>query len=295
MKILVTGSRGQVGKATIFMGDKYGFNMIGYSKENLDITSKKNINEVFDFEKPDLVINAAAYTNVDHAEKEMDKAFEINEKAALFLSQICASSNIPLFHISTDYVFDGKLNRSYTEIDSVCPINIYGRSKELGEKIIRKNIEKHIILRTSWVFSRDGNNFVKKMMSMVGKKDEINVIEDQIGGPTSADGIAEALLKIADQYKNNNQIIWGTYNFSGNPNISWYDFANQIFKTALSLKLIKKTPIIIPTKSFDYPTLAQRPANSRLDCTKIYKNFGITTDDWKARLSEYLNNKIGYV
>lgn len=295
MKILVTGCRGQVGKATIVMGAKHGFNMIGYSKENLDITSKKNINDVFNFEKPDLVINAAAYTNVDNAEKEIDKTFKINEKGTLFLSQICSTFNIPLFHISTDYVFDGKLNKPYSEIDNVCPINVYGKSKESGEKIIRKNIKQHIILRTSWVFSSDGNNFVNTMMSMVGKKDEINIVEDQFGGPTSANGIAETLLQIANQYKNNNQIIWGTYNFSGNPNISWYDFANQIFITALSLKLIKKIPIIKPIKSFAYPTLAKRPANSRLDCTKIYKNFGITADDWRVRLNECLNNKIDYV
>ena len=289
MKIIVTGSRGQVGKAIFVRGAKYGFNMVGYSKEDLDITSKKNINDVFNFEKPDLVINAAAYTNVDHAEKEIDKAFKVNEKALFFLSQICSTFNVPLLHISTDYVFDGKLNKLYTETDNVCPINVYGCSKELGEKVIRKNIEQHIILRTSWVFSRDGNNFVNKIISKADKKNEISVIEDQMGGPTSADGIAEALLKIANQYKTNNQIIWGTYNFSGNPNTSWYDFAKEIFKTALSLKLIKTIPIIKPIKSFAYPTIAQRPANSRLDCTKIYKNFGIIPDNWKNRLSEYLN------
>jgi len=289
MKILVTGCDGQIGKTLINSGVKYGFKMVGYSKENLNITSKKIINDVFNLEKPDLVINAAAYTKVDNAEKEIEKAFDVNEKGTLFLSQVCTSFNIPFFHISTDYVFDGKLDKPYTETDNVNPLNVYGISKESGEKIIRKNIEQHIILRTSWVFSPEKNNFVSTMMRMAVEKDEISVVADQFGGPTSADGIAETLLTIAYKYKNKSKIIWGTYNFSGYPNISWYEFANEIFKTAFALKLIKKIPITKPIKSFDYPTLAKRPENSRLDCTKIYKNFEITEDDWKVRLIEYLN------
>ena len=294
MKILVTGSRGQVGKAMIVTGVKHGLDMIGYSKENLDITSNKNIKDVFNFEKPDIIVNTAAYTNVDRAEKETKQAFDVNEKGVFFLSQICSAFKIPLIHISTDYVFDGKSNKPYTELNKTCPINIYGKSKESGEKAIRENIKQHIILRTSWVFSPDGNNFVNTMMSMVDKKKNINVVDDQFGGPTSVDGISEAILSIVNRYKNNSKVVWGTYNFSGNPNISRYDFANQIFRIALSLKLSKKIPTIKPVKSLSYPTFAQRPANSQLDCAKIYKNFGINTDDWKSQLTKYLSNRLKY-
>ena len=292
MKILVTGSRGQVGKAMIVIGVKYGLDMIGYSKENLDITSNKNIKDVFNFEKPDIIVNTAAYTNVDRAEKETKQAFDVNEKGVFFLSQICSAFKIPLFHISTDYVFDGKSNKPYTELNKTMPINIYGKSKESGEKAIRENIKEHIILRTSWVFSQDGNNFVNTMLNMVDKKNEINVVDDQFGGPTSADGIAEAILSIVNRYKNNSKIVWGTYNFSGNPNISRCDFANQIFKIALTSKLAKKIPNVKAIKSISYPTFVQRPANSRLDCAKIYKNFGIITDDWKSQLTKYFNNRL---
>ena len=289
MKILVTGCRGQIGKALVISGAKYGFEMVGYSKENLNITSKQIISDVFSIEKPDLVINAAAYTQVDNAEKEIEKVFDVNEKGVLLLSQICSSLNIPFFHISTDYVFDGKLDKPYSETDNVNPINVYGRSKESGEKIIRKNISQHIILRTSWVFSSQKNNFVSTMMRMAIENNQISVVADQFGSPTSADGIADALLTIAYKYKNKIKIIWGTYNFSGYPSISWYEFADEIFKTAFALRLVKKIPTIKPIKSFDYPTLAKRPVNSRLDCTKIYKNFEIIQDDWKSRLTAYLN------
>jgi dTDP-4-dehydrorhamnose reductase len=288
MKILVTGSRGQLGKVIISHGTKNDFRMVGYPKEHLDITSKKNIKDIFSFEEPDIVINAAAFTNVEKAEKEIHKAFRINEKGLTFLSQNCSNFNIPLFHISTDYVFDGKLNRPYTEMDSVCPINVYGRSKASGEKIIRNTIKNHIILRTSWVFSLDRNSFVNKMMSLAEKKDKISVVNDQFGGPTSVDGIAVAIFKIINKYLNN-KIIWGTYNFSGTPNISWYGFAKEIFKTASTLNLIKATPIIKPIRSFAYSSFARRPKNSRLNCNKIYKNFKITRDDWKIQLTEYLN------
>lgn len=294
MKILVTGCNGQLGKTVLANGTKYGFSIIGYSRENLDITSQVNIFKIFKFEKPDLIINTAAYTKVDYAEVESVKAFEINEKGTLYLSQICSNLNIPLLHISTDYVFDGKFNEPYTEINKTCPINIYGRSKESGEQIIKKNIKQHIILRTSWVFSEHGNNFVNTIINLANKKKEsnkrkiISIVSDQTGGPTSTDGISEALLSIAYEFKKKKSIEWGTYNFSGYPYITWYNFANEILNKAYFLKLIKEIPKIKPINSSDYPTMAKRPLNSRLNCDKIYKNFKISMDDWKNRLHNYL-------
>lgn len=294
MKILVTGCNGQLGKTLLTNGPKYDFSIIGYSRENLDITSQENIFKIFKSEKPNLIINAAAYTKVDYAEVESSKAFEINEKGTLYLSQICSSFNIPLFHISSDYVFDGKFNEPYTEINKTHPINIYGRSKESGEQIIKKNIKQHIILRTSWVFSEYGNNFVNTIINLANKKKEnnkekiISIVSDQTGGPTSTDGISEALLKIANEIKKKKSIKWGTYNFSGYPYTTWYNFASEILNNAYFFKLIKEIPKIKSIKSSEYPTLAKRPINSRLNCDKIYKNFKISMDDWKNRLHNYL-------
>lgn len=291
MKILVTGCNGQLGKTIIANRAKYDFNIIGYSREKLNITSKETILKILQFEKPDLLINAAAFTKVDYAEVETVKAFEINEKGVLYLSQICSDLNIPLFHISTDYVFDGKLDEPYTEINKTCPINTYGKSKEAGEKIIRKNIKQHIILRTSWIFSEYENNFVSKIINLANNKKFINVVSDQIGGPTSTDSISNVLLKIAYTFKKKKNIKWGTYNFSGYPYTTWYGFANEILNCAKFLKLIKVIPKINPIKSSEYTTMAIRPLNSRLNCDKIHNNYGISMDNWKNILQEYLIKK----
>lgn len=288
MKIVVVGCNGQVGRALIHRGGSYGFKMLGISKETLNITSKKMVYDVLLFQKPDLLINAAAYTKVDLAEKEVDKALEVNEKALFYLSEYCKNSNIPLFHLSTDYVFDGKINYPYKELDSVSPISVYGKSKEAGECAVRKLLTQYIILRTSWVFSAHGSNFVKSILSKSIEQDIINVVTDQYGGPTSADGVADALLTIASQYNLTGKLEWGTYHYSGYPYVSWYEFAEEIFRSALAINIIKKIPTIKPLLSSAHSAIASRPRNSRLDCSKIYKNFGISMDNWKVRLLNFL-------
>lgn len=288
MKILVTGSSGQVGKTLVHRGISYGFNMIAISKEILDITSQQAVKSVLLSYKPDLLINAAAYTKVDLAEKEVDRAFEVNEKALFYLSEYCKTSNIPLFHLSTDYVFNGKINHPYKELDSVSPISVYGKSKEAGECAVRKLLVQHIILRTSWVFSAHGSNFVKSILSKGIEQDIINVVTDQYGGPTSADGIADTLLTIASQYNLIGKLEWGTYHYSGYPYVSWYEFAEEIFRSALAINIVKKIPTIKPLLSSAHSAIASRPRNSRLDCSKIYKNFGISMDNWKVRLLNFL-------
>jgi len=288
MKIVVVGCNGQVGRALIHRGGSHGFKMLGISKETLNITSKKMVYDVLHSQKPNLLINAAAYTKVDLAEKEVDKAFEINEKALFYLSEYCKTSNIPLFHLSTDYVFDGKINYPYKELDSVSPISVYGKSKEAGECAVRKLLVQHIILRTSWVFSAHGSNFVKSILSKGIEQDIINVVTDQYGGPTSADGIADTLLTIASQYNLIGKLEWGTYHYSGYPYVSWYEFAEEIFRSALAINIVKKIPTIKPLLSSAHSATASRPRNSRLDCSKIYKNFGISMDNWKVRLLNFL-------
>ena len=288
MKILVTGSSGQVGKTLVHRGISYGFNMIAISKEILDITSQQAVKSVLLSYKPDLLINAAAYTKVDLAEKEVDRAFEVNEKALFYLSEYCKISNIPLFHLSSDYVFDGKINYSYKELESVSPISVYGKSKEAGESVVRKLLTQHIILRTSWVFSAHGSNFVKSILSKGIEQDIIDVVTDQYGGPTSADGVADALLTIASQYNLTGKLEWGTYHYSGYPYVSWYEFAEEIFRSALAINIIKKIPTIKPLLSSAHSAIASRPRNSRLDCSKIYKNFGVSMDNWKVRLLNFL-------
>ncbi len=286
MRVLVYGGNGQVGFCLKEEAASRGITCLATVRPDVDVTNLVSAEAVACAFKPTVIINATAYTNVEKAESEEETAFKVNAEAAGNLAKIASKLGVPFLHISTDYVFDGTKDGVYTEDDATNPLSAYGRSKLEGEKSILDTCAKSIILRTSWVFGRHGNNFVKTMLRLFKSKEEINVVSDQVGGPTFAGDIACALLDIAsylDQYKDFRN--WGIYNFSGSPWVSWFDFAQAIFKSAqesgeeLTLKNLGQ----IATK--DYKTQAIRPLNSRLSLEKI-KGLGIKPSDWQKEISE---------
>ncbi len=292
MRILVTGCNGQVGHELVSQGKSLNYEMFGFDQDRLDITQNTAVQKILNEYKPDIVINAAAYTAVDKAEQEIKLAYAVNKDGSANLTNACKMLNIPLLHISTDYIFDGKQDRSYREDDPANPAGVYGQSKWEGEQAVRNRLKKHIILRVSWVFGKQGNNFVKTMLRLAKERDELSVVADQYGSPTSATDIAKTLLTLAQKMSKKEEhksFRWGTYHYSGTPKTTWHDFAKEIFATADTLGLIKAIPNVNAITSAEYPTPAVRPKNSALDCNKIIKTFAIAQPDWRMSLFNVLN------
>lgn len=288
MKILITGAEGQVGNAITEQSKYFDFEIFSFNRRALDITDTNNIKTKFELVKPDLVINAAAYTKVDEAENESDAAFMINSIGALNLANLCSSTKVPLFHISTDYVFDGDLKRPYIETDPVKPQGIYACSKEAGESNVRDTLSKHIILRTSWVFGVVGNNFIKTMIRLGKEKNEVSVVTDQIGGPTSASSIAYYLLLMAKRLNQDKTLPWGTFHFSQLPYCSWYDFAKEIFDAASQISETKSVKVKATTSDF-YLSSVKRPKNSCLNSNKLKSFLQIDNRSyWKNDIKEVI-------
>mgnify|MGYP000275826915 FL=1 len=288
MVVLVTGSSGQLGQALQFIAPNYPeVKFIFCDSKELDITQKDNCFEVFKKYNPNYCINAAAYTAVDKAESEPEKAHLINVIGAKNLAEICKEFDTTLLHISTDFVFNGNYenlspraqSRGYNEEDIPNPTGVYGQTKLDGEKAIQQTWEKHFIIRTSWVYSQFGNNFMKTMLRLASERDTISVVNDQIGTPTNAVDLAKVLVKII--LTDNQQLTTdncGIYNFSNEGQCSWYDFAKEIFKQSnVSINLQP-----IPTTSF--PTPAKRPSYSVLDKSKIKTVFGVEIKKWEESL-----------
>ncbi len=284
MKVLITGSQGQLGQCLVkaFSTHK-NVNVITCNKQQLDITDEQAVSAKLMDCKPDIVINTAAYTAVDNAEKEIELAFSINALALKYLAQASEKINATLIHISTDYVFDGEKSSAYNEADATNPQSVYGASKLAGEVDVVQHCTKHIILRTAWVFSEFGNNFAKTMMKL-SHLEQLNIVADQIGAPTNANDIAQALVTICEEIISNKDVNWGVYHYSGEPYCSWFDFAQQIFITAKDEGVIKQSPNLNGIPTAQYPTAAKRPKNSRLDNTKIKNAFDVQSSDWKASL-----------
>lgn len=280
MVVLVTGANGQLGQAIQFIASNYlNINFVFYNSSDLDITNKENCETVFQKIKPNYCINSAAYTAVDKAELETDKAQLINIIGSKNIAETCKQFHTKLIHVSTDFVFDGTKNAPYNETDLPNPKGVYGQTKLDGEKAIQEVFSNYFIIRTSWVYSQFGNNFLKTMLRLASERDTISVVNDQIGTPTNAVDIAEALVQIIltdnQQPTTNN---YGIYHFSNEGQCSWYDFAKEIFReNNISINLQP-----IPTTS--YPTPAERPKYSVLDKSKIKRVFGIEVKDWKERL-----------
>lgn len=280
MVVLVTGSSGQLGQSLQFIAPSYPqIDFVFCDSKTLDITNFENCNQVFDKYKPNFCINAAAYTAVDKAESEPEKAFAINVTGAKNLAEVSKKFDTVLLHVSTDFVFDGNKKTPYLEQDLPNPTGVYGQTKLDGEKAIQQVLEKHFIIRTSWVYSQFGNNFMKTMLRLASERDTISVVNDQIGTPTNAVDLAELLLKLVTEHsKLNAENLYGIYNFSNEGQCSWYDFAKKIFEiNNISINLLP-----IPTTSF--PTPAKRPSFSVLDKIKIKTIFGIEINNWEESL-----------
>lgn len=288
MKILITGAQGQVGKELKTVANEQGFTVIAAGRNELDVTKLEKVKSYIQSKNADIVINAAAYTAVDKAEEEQDIAYAINRDGASNLARASKEQNIPLLHISTDYVFDGSQADAYCENDAVSPLGIYGASKWQGEEAIREELAQHIILRVAWVFGAQGDNFVKTMLRLEQDRDELNVVADQFGGPSPAKNIAETLIALATQYQKNKTLEWGTYHYCGTEKTNWCDFAKKIFKQAKEQGLIEKEIKVNAITTAEYPTPAKRPANSMLDCSKIKNTFGIEMPSWKEALNQVL-------
>lgn len=284
LKVLITGAQGQVGKELTQIASKKGFDVIAAGRAELDITQTQNVEDYITQCQPDIVINAAAFTAVDKAESEQDLAFAINRNGAKNIAGACKKQNIPLLHISTDYVFDGTKSKAYNEDDSVSPLGVYGESKWQGEEAIRNNLSDYLILRVAWVFGAQGNNFVKTMLRLGNDKSELNVVADQFGGPSPAKDIALTLIYLVEQYQKNKTLAWGTYHYCGKSKTTWYDFAKEIFKQAFESGLLIKQVKVNPITTAEYPTAAKRPGNSMLDCSKLKTTFGIKMPEWKEAL-----------
>ena len=278
MVVLVTGGNGQLGQALQFIAGNYPqivFHFIGSA--DLDITQKSRTENIFQSIKPDFCINAAAYTAVDKAETESETAKAINVDGVRNLAEVCKESKTILIHISTDFVFDGNKNRPYTEEDSTNPQSVYGQTKRDGENEILEILPDYFILRTSWVYSQFGNNFMKTMLKLAQQRMHLNVVNDQTGTPTHAIDLAEAIVKVILSGSKN----FGIYNFSNEGEASWYDFAREIFE----LNSIEIDLKAIPTT--DFPTPAKRPKYSVLDKSKIKKEFRIPINTWKEALHKH--------
>ena len=283
MVVLITGANGQLGQAIqSIVGNHPSIDFVFCSSLDLDITNSANCETIFKQYKPHFCINTAAYTAVDKAESESDKAHLINVIGAKNLAEVCKNHDTILLHVSTDFVFDGTSKKPYTEDDVPNPTGVYGQTKLEGEIAIQNSWYKHFIIRTSWVYSQFGNNFMKTMLRLAYERDELSVVSDQIGTPTYAVDLAEVLLKIIQYCQTKPVEVFGIYNFSNKGQCSWYDFAKEIF--TLNKVQINLKPI--PTEA--YPTPAKRPKYSVLDKTKITTTFGITIKTWK----ESLNNCI---
>lgn len=294
MKILVTGCKGQVGQSLVeLLEARNDVELMTLDRDKLDITNKHEVDRIVSDFTPDVVINAAAYTAVDKAEGDTQLAAAINRDGPLFLAEAVQKVGAALLHISTDYVFDGKKTEPYSEQDHTAPQSVYGQTKLEGELAVASACERHIILRTAWVFSEYGNNFVKTMLRLAETHDNLNIVGDQLGGPTYALDIARALVSISDLIATGRSVEYGTYHFSGLPHVSWYEFARAIFSAAQSQALIVKQPSLKSITTAEYPTVAMRPANSKLSVEKICNHFEIEASDWQRalnNLSAYQNN-----
>lgn len=294
VKFLITGAEGQLGRAiTDQLKEKECWDILALTHHQLDVCDRQAVFKTINGFAPDVVINTAAYTNVDLAESSADLAYAVNVEGVRNLSEASKNANSVFFHISTDYVFSGNAtgDYAYNESDLAEPLSVYGKTKYEGENLALAMNPKTVIVRTAWAFGEYGNNFVKTMVRLAKERDELHIVGDQIGGPTYTGDIASALINMSEQILRGKEPIFGIYHFTGLPYVSWHEFASKIFHQAVLQKILDKAPIVKVISTEDYPTPAKRPANSRLDLSKIQQTFGIKPSNWQKallNLSEYL-------
>ncbi|MGD8992668.1 MAG: dTDP-4-dehydrorhamnose reductase [Desulfobacterales bacterium] len=285
MKVVITGANGQLGRELVHQAKSADVELHSFDRQHLDITDEKRIKQVLAGLSPAVVMNAAAYTDVDRAEDEPDRASAANADGPAYLARYCAAYRHALIHISTDYVFDGKTHRPYRESDLIAPLGIYGQSKAKGEAAVRSALPQHIIVRTSWLYSVYGHNFVKTILKLAVTKKTLKVVADQTGSPTSASDLAAAVLRIARKISTVEKWVCGTYHFCGAGITTWHGLAKKVIElaapyTALQVRRVEAI------SAAEWPTRAPRPLYSALDCNRLKLQFGIEAQPWQQGLRE---------
>ncbi len=292
MHLLVTGANGQLGQC---LADQLKTQNIAHtllSRQDADINDTVVLEKIIADKGVTAIINAAAYTAVDKAESEPDLARRVNVDGPTALAKLSARFDIPLLHVSTDYVFDGNQQTPYVETDATGPTGVYGQTKLDGELAIQRHATKYIIMRTAWVFSEYGNNFLKTMLRLAKERDTLGVVADQVGCPTYAGDIAQALISVARQLhereeQNLPEARYGIYHYAGDEAVSWHGFAMAIFEEAHQQGALVKIPVVNAIATQDYPTPAKRPAHSVLSAAELNQDYGLEASDWRIALKNY--------
>jgi dTDP-4-dehydrorhamnose reductase len=292
-KVLVIGRFGQIAHELFRAAWPAGLVAEFVDREQLDLTKADAVRRVVIARRPHLVINTAAFTAVDAAEAKPEAAFAVNRDGPAALADACREIGAAVIHFSTDYVIDGGKSAAYTEDDPVNPLSVYGASKAAGDAALRERLDRHVILRTSWVYSATGQNFVKTMLRLGAERDELRIVDDQHGAPTAAADLARAAIAIAAELIGGRADGFGTFNFCGTgETTTWYGFAREIFRGAAE-RGAKAPRAVQPIATADYPLPAPRPRNSVLDCGKIGRTYGIAAEPWPVALSACLDELIG--
>jgi len=289
MRTVVIGTSGQLALEVRRLAAAHGLELAPALQ--LDVSRAAEVEALLGRERAELVINASAYTAVDRAESDAGRAFAVNRDGPAHLAGWCRRHGAALLHVSTDYVFDGSKPSPYVENDPTAPLGVYGTSKLAGERAVRESLEQSVIVRSSWVFSAHGQNFVKTMLRLARERDELRVVADQTGRPTSAADLARALLLLAKRWRDERELAWGTYHFAGEGATTWYEFACTIVDA--QAPLTGRRPRVTPIRTEDYPTPARRPRNSVLDCSRFARAFGITPSPWQSELELVIEALLG--
>lgn len=285
MRLLVLGGAGQIGSELRTLALPQGVKLVAPTRSAADLQNRTAIRHIITAEPWNAVINAAAYTDVDRAESEETIAFAVNANGATFLAAETGKRGIPLIHISTDYVFDGRKHAPYVETDAVAPLNAYGRGKLAGEHGVAAANRRHVILRTAWLYSPYGRNFVRTILRLAQTREQFAVVTDQLGCPTAARDMAKACLDIALICAAEPDCAhYGLYHFAGAGAATRFEFANAIVAEAAGH--LNRSPKVVPIRTVDYPVPAIRPADTRLDCTAVQNAFGVTARPWPRALAE---------
>ncbi|MBL6456709.1 dTDP-4-dehydrorhamnose reductase [Belnapia sp. T6] len=289
MRVLVIGRTGQISTELLARLPRAGHEAVGLEPPDFDMTSAAQVDAAFAHYRPEAVINAAAYTAVDRAEDDRALAFAVNATGPHLLGEAAARAGVPVVHYSTDYIFDGTGGRPYTEADAPAPVGAYGASKLAGELLLHLAQPRSVTLRTAWVCSAHGNNFVKTMLRFGKERPEMRVVADQHGAPTFADDLADAAIALLPRLAAApaGDRCFGVFHLTGQPHTTWHGFAEAIFAGAAARG--QAAPKLIPITTADYPTRAVRPANSRLDCSRAAAILGIQAADWRAGLDRCLD------
>jgi len=278
--ILLLGAGGQLGQEIVASASSYRVDVAARARDQTDIGAQAAVEDALRQTRPDLVVNAGAYTKVDEAESDADEAFRVNATGPGVIARACAGAGVPLIHVSTNYVFDGMKTSPYVETDPTAPLGVYGASKLAGEAAVRAHHKKHVILRTSWVYGRFGANFLKTMLRLADERDELRIVADQRGSPTNTVDLAHVIFELAPQLvAGGENSHWGTYHFTGDGETNWCQFADEILSRRA--KWVGGRPKLTPITSAEYPTPARRPTYSVLDNGLFRATFQLKAQPWQ--------------